>query len=105
MCEESNPLETLLIGFGGCFDAQRGYASAVEETLSYEIDVPFEAHKIEPPSRMVETTKGTFECFPTLGSFFGYVPSFAFAQRNHGHVCFERSLGTALDVYPPYINK
>eukprot|EP00242_Pyramimonas_sp_CCMP2087_P014095 CAMPEP_0198212358 /NCGR_PEP_ID=MMETSP1445-20131203/25755_1 /TAXON_ID=36898 /ORGANISM="Pyramimonas sp., Strain CCMP2087" /LENGTH=397 /DNA_ID=CAMNT_0043886783 /DNA_START=59 /DNA_END=1252 /DNA_ORIENTATION=+ len=37
---------------------KRGYASAVEETLSYEIDVPFDAHKIEPPSRMVETTKG-----------------------------------------------
>mmetsp|Transcript_19108 Transcript_19108/g.36547 ORF Transcript_19108/g.36547 Transcript_19108/m.36547 type:complete len:395 (-) Transcript_19108:327-1511(-) len=38
--------------------AERGFASSAgEEVLTYEIDVPFEAHRIDPPSNTVETTK------------------------------------------------
>lgn len=40
---------------------QRGFASSAgEEVLTYEIDVPFEAHRIDPPSNTVETTKSEF---------------------------------------------
>mmetsp|Transcript_11395 Transcript_11395/g.23822 ORF Transcript_11395/g.23822 Transcript_11395/m.23822 type:complete len:398 (-) Transcript_11395:282-1475(-) len=49
---------------------KRGYSSAAEETISYEIDVPFAAHKIDPPSTTVETTKSELlDMFTTMYLF------------------------------------
>ena len=39
---------------------QRGFASAAEETITYEIDVPFESHRMDGPSTTVETSKSAY---------------------------------------------